>query len=128
MHIFNNADAMSALWDFLRPLADAIPIYKQTADESEEGMPPSYLLIRTDVTDAGAVYGDGKAMLRRNSADLMLISKCTGALSDDIHNVNRRKIKAFLDAEGASYTGVDLGYNSTLKEAQYTWSLEFLYG
>ena len=128
MQIFNNADAMSALWDFLRPLADAIPIYKQTADESEEGMPPSYLLIRTDVTDAGAVYGDGKAMLRRNSADLMLISKCTGALSDDIHNVNRRKIKAFLDAEGASYTGVDLGYNSTLKEAQYTWSLEFLYG
>ena len=119
---------MSALWAFLQPLAAEIPIYKQTVDEAEENVPESYLLIRTDVTDAAAVYGDGRAMLRRNTADLLLVSKCTGALSDDIHNVNRRKVKALLDASGACYTARDLGYDTTLREAQYSWTLEFLYG
>ena len=86
-------------------------------------------LIRTDITDMGAIYGDGRIMIRRNTADLLLVSKCTGALSDDIHNVNRRKVKALLDASGeVSYTAYDLGYNATLREAQYSWTLEFLYG
>lgn len=128
MQIFDSDDTMSALWSFLQPLAAEIPIYKQTMDEAEENVPESYLLIRTDVTDAGAVYGDGRAMLRRNTADLLLVSRCTGALSDDVHNVNRRKVKALLDASDAAYTARDLGYDSTLREAQYSWTLEFLYG
>ena len=128
MQIFDSDDAMSALWAFLQPLAAEIPIYKQTVGEAEENVPESYLLIRTGVTDAAAVYGDGRAMLRRNTADLLLVSKCTGALSDDIHNVNRRKVKALLDASGACYTARDLGYDTTLREAQYSWTLEFLYG
>lgn len=128
MLIFDSDDTMSALWSFLQPLAAEIPIYKQTMDEAEENVPESYLLIRTDVTDAGAVYGDGRAMLRHNSADILLVSKCTGALSDDVHNANRRKVKAMLDASDAAYTARDLGYDSTLREAQYSWTLEFLYG
>lgn len=128
MQIFHNSDAMAALWDFLWPLASEIPIYKSTADEKAQQEADSYILIRANVTDSGAMYGDGKVLLRRNSADIMLISKSTGERSDDIHNVNRRKIKAFLDEAGASYTGNDLGYNGALKESQYTWSLEFLYG
>lgn len=128
MQIFDSDDTMSALWAFLQPLAAEIPIYMQTMDEAEKNAPESYLLIRTDVADAGAVYGDGRAMLRRSSADLLLVSKCTGALSDDIHNVNRRKVKALLDASGACYTARDLGYDTTLREAQYSWTLEFLYG
>lgn len=128
MQIFDSDDTMSALWSFLQPLAAEIPIYKQTMDEAEENVPESYLLIRTDVTDTGAVYGDGRVMLRRNTADLLLVSKCTGALSDDVHNVNRRKVKALLDASGACYTARDLGYDGTLREAQYSWTLEFLYG
>ena len=128
MQIFDSDDTMSALWAFLQPLAAEIPIYKQTMDEAEDNVPESYLLIRTDITDMGAMYGDGRVMLRRNTADLLLVSKCTGALSDDIHNVNRRKVKALLDAAPASYTAYDLGYNATLREAQYSWTLEFLYG
>lgn len=128
MQIFDSDDTMSELWSFLQPLAAEIPIYMQTMDEAEKNAPESYLLIRTDVADAGAVYGDGRAMLRRNTADLLLVSKCTGALSDDVHNVNRRKVKALLDASDAAYTARDLGYDSTLREAQYSWTLEFLYG
>ena len=129
MQIFHTDDTMAALWSFLQPLAAEIPIYKQTMDEADENVPESYLLIRTDITDMGAIYGDGRVMIRRNTADLLLVSKCTGALSDDIHNVNRRKVKALLDASGeVSYTAYDLGYNATLREAQYSWTLEFLYG
>lgn len=128
MQIFHTDDTMAALWSFLQPLAAEIPIYKQTMDEADENVPESYLLIRTDITDMGAVYGDGRVMLRRNTADLLLVSKCTGALSDDIHNVNRRKVKALLDASGACYTARDLGYDTTLREAQHSWTLEFLYG
>ena len=128
MQIFDSDDTMSALWSFLQPLAAEIPIYKQTMDEAEENVPESYLLIRTDVTDAGVVYGDGRVMLRRNTTDLLLVSKCTGALSEDVHNVNRRKVKALLDDSDATYTARDLGYDSTLREAQYSWTLEFLYG
>ena len=129
MQIFHTDDTMSALWSFLQPLAAEIPIYKQTMDEADENVPESYLLIRTDITDMGAVYGDGRVMLRRNTADLLLVSKCTGARSDDIHNVNVRRINAFLNAAwDVSYSQTDLGYNASLKEAQHSWTLEFLYG
>ena len=129
MQIFNAVDAMTALWDFLKPLSAEIPVYKQVMDEAEENVPQSYLLIRADISNSGAVYGDGRALIRRDTADILLVSRATGARSDDIHSVNIRKVKAFLDAAGdASYTGYDLGYNATLKEAQYSWTLEFLYG
>lgn len=129
MQIFNAGDAMAALWEFLKPLAEEIPIYKQVMDEAEENVPQSYLLIRTDISNRGAIYGDGRALIRRDTADLLLVSRATGARSDDIHSANIRKVTEFLDAAGdAYYSGYDLGYNATLKEAQYNWSLEFLYG
>lgn len=110
MQIFHTDDTMSALWSFLQPLAAEIPIYKQTMDEADENVPESYLLIRTDITDMGAVYGDGRVMIRRNTADLLLVSKCTGALSDDIHNVNRRKVKAIGAYVSWGFTGTDFKY------------------
>lgn len=129
MQIFQTDEPMAALWDFLKPLAEELPVYKQVADEAEEDIPESYLLVRANITDAGAVYGDGRTLIRRNTADLLLVSKATGARSDDVHNLNIRKVNAFLNAAGdVAYSQRDLGYNATLKEAQYSWTLEFLYG
>ena len=58
----------------------------------------------------------------------MLISKTTGEASDDIHNLNIAKVKALLNASDAAYNGYNLGYNETLKESQYTWTVRFVYG
>lgn len=129
MQIFPTDDPMAALWAFLKPLAEELPIYMQLADESEKNIPESYLLVRTNITDGGALYGDGRTLIRRNTADLLLVSKATGARSDDVHSTNIRKINAFLTAAGdVAYSQRDLGYNATLKEAQYSWTLEYLYG
>ncbi len=128
MQIFNAASAMEALWEMLSPLKDEIPIYKQTVDEDESNLPQSYLLIRADITNTPGMFGDGKALLRQSECDVMLISKTTGEASDDIHNVNKTKVAALLDGADAAYEGYDIGYNDTLKESQYTWTVRFLYG
>lgn len=128
MQIFNAESAMDALWKLLLPLREEIPVYKQTVDEAEKNLPESYLLIRSDITDSPGMFGDGKALLRQSECDLMLISKTSGATSDDIHNVNIAKVKALLDASDAAYNGYNLGYNDTLKESQYTWTVRLLYG
>lgn len=128
MQVFNAESAMDALWEMISPLKDEISIYKQTVDEDESNLPQSYLLIRSDITNSPAVFGDGKALLRQAECDVMLISKTAGATSDDIHNVNKKKVTALLDGADAAYEGYDLGYNDTLKESQYTWTVRFLYG
>lgn len=128
MQIFNADSSMDALWEMLSPLKDEIPIYKETVDENEENLPESYLLLRSDITNSPGMFGDGKALLRLPECDIMLISKTPGATSDDIHNVNIAKVKALLDEADAAYEGFNLGYNSTLKESQYTWSVRFMYG
>lgn len=128
MQVFNAAGAMEALWNMFAPLQNEIPIYKQTVDEDESNLPQSYLLIRSDITNSPGMFGDGKALLRQSECDVMLISKTTGETSDDIHNVNKKKVAALLDGADAAYEGYDLGYNDTLKESQYTWTLRFLYG
>ncbi len=128
MQTFNADSAMAALWNIVSPLKDEIPIYKKLVDEDETDLPQSYLLIRADVVNSPGMFGDGKALLRECECDLMLISKTTGATSDDIHNINIAKVKALLESADAAYTGYDLGYNETLKESQYTWTVRFLYG
>jgi len=128
MQVFNAENAMNVLWEIVSPLKDEIPIYKHTVDENETDLPESYLLIRSDITDSSGMFGDGKVLLRESECDIMLISKTAGAASDDIHNVNIAKVKALLDKSEVSYSGHNLGYNDTLKESQYTWSVRFLYG
>ncbi|MDE7440236.1 MAG: hypothetical protein K2N23_07000 [Clostridia bacterium] len=128
MQVVNAESAMDALWEMFSALKDDIPIYKQTVDEDETNLPDSYLLIRSDITNSAGMFGDGKALLRRSEGDVILISKTAGATSDDIHNLNIAKVKALLDASDAAYEGYNLGYNDTLKESQYTWSVRFLYG
>ena len=128
MQIYNAKSSMDALWDLLSPLNDEIPIYKETVDEDETNLPQSYLLIRSDITNSPGMFGDGKALLRQPECDIMLISKTKGATSDDIHNVNKAKVEALLDNADMTYEGFNLGYNDTLKESQFTWSVRFMYG
>lgn len=128
MQIFNADSAMGALWKIVSPLKDDIPVYKNTVDEDETNLPISYLLLRADITDSPGMFGDGKALLRESECDIILISKTDGSASDDIHNINKAKVKALLDEAEASYNGYNIGYNDTLKESQYTWSVRFLYG
>lgn len=128
MKIFDGNNAMDILWELVAPLAGDIPIYKEVMNEDEDSVPESYLLIREDITNNGRIYGDGAAELRRTNCDLLLVSKCSGADSSDIHNVNRKKVDTLLKAAGISYNGFNLGYEKTLKEAQYSWSVTFIYG
>ncbi len=128
MQVFNASSTMDALWNMFAPLQNEIPIYKQTVDENETDLPQSYLLLRVDITNSPGMFGDGKALLRLPECDVILISKTAGATSDDIHNVNKKKVIALFDGADAAYEGYDLGYNDTLKESQYTWTVRFLYG
>ncbi len=128
MQVINAENTMDALWKMLAPLQDEIPLYKHTVDESQTDLPQSYILLRSDISDSPEIFGDGKAHLRRAEGDIMLISKTTGEASDDIHNLNIAKVKALLNASDAAYNGYNLGYNETLKESQYTWTVRFVYG
>ncbi len=128
MQVINAENTMDALWKMLAPLQDEIPLYKHTVDESQTDLPQSYILLRSDISDSPEIFGDGKALLRRAECDIMLISKTTGEASDDIHNLNIAKVKALLNASDAAYNGYNLGYNETLKESQYTWTVRFVYG
>lgn len=128
MQIYDADDAMEVLWNVVSPLADEIPIFKNVMSEDENSVPDSYLLIRADVSDSGRIYGDGGAQLRRSNCDVILVSKSKAALSTDLHNINRKKVKALLDESGVSYVGYNLGYNDVQKISEYSWSVTFIYG
>ncbi len=128
MQICNSENAADVLWSIVSPLAAEIPVYKEIMSEDENSTPESYLLIRSDITNGGRIYGDGKALLRRSNCDITLVSKSKGDVSTDIHNVNKAKVEALLRAADAEYTGYNLGYNDVQKISQYSWSVTFIYG
>ena len=128
MKIFDTNDAMAVLWELVSPISEKIPVYREIMDEDKNSVPQSYLLIREGITDSPRIYGDGQAMRRMNNATLILISNSTGSRSNDIHNKNRAIVKELLDKEGVSYKGYNLGYNESLKQSEYSWSVSFIYG
>ena len=128
MQICNSENAADVLWGIVSPLAAEIPVYKEIMSEDENSTPESYLLIRSDITNGGRIYGDGKALLRRSNCDITLVSKSKGDVSTDIHNVNKAKVETLLRAADAEYTGYNLGYNDVQKISQYSWSVTFIYG
>lgn len=123
-----NVEPSDALWGIVSTLAEEIPIYKEGFDEDPDSVPDSYLLIRTDVSNGGEVYGDGEPLLRNSDCDIILVSKGVAAASDCLHNVNKAKVEKLLKAEGVSYRGYNFGYNETLKSTEYTWSVTVVYG
>lgn len=122
------ADVMQSLYNIVKPLANEIEIYKEVMTEDENSTPDSYILLKSDMTDTGRVYGDGKAQLRASDCDILLISKGTADVSTDLHNVNKRKVKALLDDLEIDYIGVNLGYDDSIKSTQYAWTVSIVYG
>lgn len=121
-------DPIQQLYNIVKPLANEIEIYKEVMTEDENSTPDSYILLKSDMTDSGRVYGDGKAQLRASDCDILLISKGTADVSTDLHNVNKRKVKALLDDLEIDYIGVNLGYDDSIKSTQHTWTVTVLYG
>lgn len=128
MKIFN-VEPAEALWTLVKPLAEEISVYKEVMDEDENSVPESYLLLRTDVGagDGGIVYGDGEARIRQTECDIVLVSKSKGSNVDDVHNLNKAKVKALLTESGVTFYGTNLGYDDALKSSRYTWSVRIAY-
>lgn len=123
-----NKDPILVLWDAVKELADEIEIYKEAMTEDADSTPASYLLLRSDISNVGGVYGDGQARTRVADCDILLVSKGVADSTTDLHNVNRAKVDAALQTAGLAYEGYNLGYDDTLKSTQYSWSVTINYG
>lgn len=121
-------DPIQRLYNIVKPLANEIEIYKEVMTEDDDSTPDSYLLLKSDMTNTGRVYGDGRAMLRASDCDIVLVSKGTADVSTDLHNTNRSKIMTLLDDLEIDYIGVNLGYDDTIKSTQYAWTVTVIYG
>lgn len=121
-------DPIQKLYDIVKPLASEIEIYKEVMTEDENSTPDSYLLLKSDMTNTGRVYGDGRVILRASDCDIVLVSKGTADVSTDLHNTNRRKVMQLLDDLEIDYIGVNLGYDDSIKSTQYTWTVNLIYG
>lgn len=121
-------DPIQRLYNIVKPLANEIEIYKEVMTEDDDSTPDSYLLLKSDMTNTGRVYGDGRAMLRASDCDIVLVSKGTADVSTDLHNVNKKKVMQLLDREEIDYIGVNLGYDDTIKSTQYAWTVTVIYG
>ena len=130
MKVYNQSSS-GALWELVKPLLaykDELPIYKEVMDEDKNSVPPSYLLIRRDITDTGKIFGDGTVQYRESECDLILVSHSKGKTLGDLHEQNIERVKAVLDAAGIDYEGHNLGYDDTQKRSEYAWSLRLIYG
>lgn len=122
-----NKEPMQVLWDALKSLNAKIPIYKETMTEDDDSTPESYLLIRSDISNTPEVTGDGRTQVRGSDCDVLLVSKGIAANSTDLHNVNRGKVSAALNAAGITFDAYNLGYDDKLKSTQYSWSMRLFY-
>lgn len=121
-------DPIQQLYNIVKPLANEIEIYKEVMTEDDDSIPDSYLLLKSDMTNTGRVYGDGRAMLRASDCDIVLVSKGTADVSTDLHNVNKKKVMQLLDGLEIDYIGENLGYDDSIKSTQYAWTVTVIYG
>ena len=135
MQIFNK-EPIDVLWDLVRdlyfdkankPRKDAIPIYKETMHEKANGVPSSYILLRSQVVDTTHSFGDGNTIIRSADCDIILISKGYADDSKDLHNVNKRKIREQLKSKEINFNEVNLGFNDSTNSTEHTFTLEVNY-
>lgn len=126
MQIYN-VEPMQALVDMTKGLFNEIPIYKESMHEDVNDIPNSYILLRSQITDTTESYGDGKSVVRSADCDIMLVSKGYADDTDDLHNINKRKIREHLKAQEINFDEVNLGYDDGLKSTQHTFSVEVKY-
>lgn len=102
---------------------DYIPIYKEIMHEEPNDTPPSYILLRSQVTDAAETFGDGKTLIRNADCDIMLITKGYADDTSDLHNINKKKIREHLKAQEIPFIEFNLGYDDNLKSTQHTFTV-----
>lgn len=122
-----NKEPIQVLWDMVKGLKSQIPIYKEIMHEEQNNVPPSYILLRSQVTDTNDVFGDGKGQIRAADCDIILVSKGYGDDSKDLHNKNKKKIRDHLKEQEINYTEVNLGYNESIQSTEHNFTLEILY-
>jgi hypothetical protein len=115
------------LYEALQSLEATIPIYKEGMDEDENSTPESYLLLKSDVTNTTALFGDGHTEVRTSECDVLLVTKGVNGNTTSLHWLNAAKVTVALDTAGITYKGYSLGYDSTLKNSQYSWSMNIDY-
>lgn len=121
-------DPMQVLYEIVKPLASEIQVYKEAMTEDEESTPDSYLLLVSDVTNTGRVYGDGRTILRASDCDIKLISKGTADTTTSLHNINKSKITDLLNESGIDFLGVNLGFDDVSASTTYVWTVNLVYG
>lgn len=126
MQIYN-VEPMQALVNMTKGLFSEIPIYKESMHEEANDVPDSYILLRSQITDTTESYGDGRSVVRSADCDIMLVSKGYADDTDDLHNINKRKIREHLKAQEINFDEVNLGYDDGLKSTQHTFSVEVKY-
>jgi len=120
-------EPIAVLWDIVKSLNSDIEIYKETMDEDEDSTKPSYLLLRSDITNTSKLFGDGKTRVRQADCDIILVSKGVATNTTDLHNINKAKVMATLEAAELAFNGYNLGYEDSIKSTQYTWSTTINY-
>jgi len=127
MQIYNKEPVL-VMWDIVKSLqSDTLEIYKETMAEDENDIPTSYLLLRSDMSNVGRMYGDGTAKIRESDCDIILVTKGIADSTSDIHNVNKKLVTELLEEQEVPYIAVNFGYSDSEKNTQYTWSLSIKY-
>lgn len=123
--IYIDKDPQQILWEMTKELwiTHKIPIFKEIMHEEPKDTPPSYILLRAELTDTDELKGDGETLTRYADCDIILVSKGFADDTTDLHNVNKQLIKKHLKGQGIAFQGFNLGYNEALKSTEYTFSL-----
>ena len=100
-----------------------IPIYKEIMHEEENDTPASYILLRSQITDTPDTFGDGKTLIRSADCDIILVTKGYADDTNDLHNINKKKIREHLNAQEIPITEFNLGYDDNLKSTQHTFTV-----
>ena len=130
-----NKEPILVLYDMVKDLCfyangrtkpNAIPIFKEIMNKEANDIPDSYILLRSQLSDTAQTYGDGKTLIRNADCDIILISKGYAINSNDLHNVNKRKIQEHLQSQDINFQGFNLGFEDGVG-TQYTFRLEIEY-
>lgn len=135
MQIFNK-EPIDVLYELVKdlyfdknnkPKKDGIKIFKETMHEEDADVPESYILLRSQVTDTPHTFGDGTTLIRSADCDIILISKGYADTKNDLHNVNKRKIREQLKNKEIAFDEVNLGFNDATNSTEHTFSIEVNY-
>ena len=121
------SQAIDVLCDYLKNQFDPNIIFREIMDQDENSTPFSYILLRAELNDTPAIFGDGITNSRVADCDIILVTKGRVVNQDSIHVKNKEKIKDCLKQNKVAYSIVDLGYDINEKNTQTTFSTRINY-